>query len=440
MITQTQQKNFDLYRETVKSQTEGRARLTKLFDDGQFSEFETFTSKNVLSATGFVRGFGVAAFSQDRSTSSQMNAAHADKICRTFDTAAKLGVPVVGFYDCDGALISEGAESVLNYGKILAKSASYSGVIPQIAVVDGVCSGTLAVIAASADFIIATAKSEIYTSPKSEKNSLTEIASVIVSDIDEAIEKVSKILEILPGNNINAVPEFEYITSGTQPGETAEKTALAFCDGDSVIELFPDYGNASYIALAQIGGSAVGYVATDKTAGKIVTKDCKKIARFVNFCDAFGLPIITLINSEGFCPNVSVRAMAKLTSSYSQATAPKINIFSGLAYGSLAAAFCASNADTVIAFPDAVIAPMLPDTAVEFLYHEKLRDIADPAAKRNELADTYKDENGALAAAEKGLVSEIIAPGDLRSALINILDILRSKRVFGLPGKKHSAV
>ena len=198
-------------------------------------------------------------------------------------------------------------------------------------------------------------------------------------------------------------------------------------------------------ALCTVGGTTAGIAALNKTSDKLTADDCAKLAGFVRLCDAFSVPVITIVDTEGFDMNGTgaVRAAARLSGAYAEATCAKVALVSGKACGAAFIAFAGKNAaaDQVFALPEAVIAPVEPITAAEFLYHDKLKGAADLAAERNNLAAEYsKNEASAFAAAEKGAVDEAVTAESARSAVMGVLEITAGKRLNKRLPKKHSVL
>lgn len=441
-------------------QTSARTRLTYLFDDGNFTELDPYAKSGsalsgVITAYGYVEGNPVYAFSQDITVKDgALTRAQADKIVKIYDLAAKTGVPVVGIYDSFGADLTDGCEAMAAYGELLMWTSNLSGVVPQIAVVAGTCAGTAAMLAESADFTVITKDSELYVAPNSDIKNLAENAAkngtacVVADDDKAAVEAAKNILNKLPQNNLSPVPMYEFEVPSAAFGKDAEAQAMAICDGESLIELSAEYGKAAYTALGTLGGATVGILATNKTSDKLTADDCSKLARFVRTCDAFAIPVITLVDTEGFAADNdteaagAVKSMTMLAHAYAEATTIKLAVVTGKAYGPayIALAGKGANADMTFAVPDAVISALNPLTAVEFLAHDELKDAADLTAKRNELADEYvKEEASAAAAAQKNCLDNIVDGADVREALINAVEIMAGKRISRLP-KKHSNI
>ena len=437
-----------------------RTRLTYLFDDGTFTELDPYVANGadlsgVVTAFGYVEGNPAYAFSQDINVKSgALTEAQAKKIIKVYDLAAKTGVPVVGIYDSYGADVSNGCKALNAYGELLMWTSNLSGVVPQISVVAGTCAGTAAMLAESADFVIVTKEAELYVAPNSGVKDSAEnagkngTAAIVADNEQEAVEAAKNLLLKLPQNNLSPVPMYEFALPEAAFGTDADSQAKAVCDDESVIELSADFGTASYTALGSIGGATVGIVATNKADEKLDANDCTKIARFVRICDAYAIPVITLVDTEGFKADDdteaagAVREMTKLAHAYAEATTIKVSVVTGKAYGPafIALAGKGANADLVYATPDAVISALSPITAAEFLAHEELKGVDDLTAARNELADKYAKEQANVAiAAANGAIDNVVETSQLREALINSIEILAGKRISRLP-KKHSNI
>lgn len=349
----------------------------------------------------------------------------------------------MGIYDSNGAFVDDGAEAIKAYSDILLWTSNLSGVVPQISVIAGTCAGSAAMAACSADFVVITDDGELYTTPgkdiKGEDAVANGTAALSAKDDKAAMEAVKKLIAILPANNISSAPMFEFSETGKAASGTADEIAMAVADSDSVIELSSGFGTSAYTAIATVGGSAVGIAATNKSADKLTSDDCSKLARFVRTCDAFSIPILTYIDTEGFASNTCVRDMAKVSNAYAEATTLKVSVVSGKAYGAAMAAFGAGNADVTYAYPEAVISPIAPVAAVEFLWHDKLKGAANLSEERNKLAAQYADENAsAFDAASKGCVDGIISADEARGKIIAVLELMNGKRMTKRLPKKHS--
>lgn len=435
---------------------QAKERLSLLFDDGVYSEINSRTKEKnaptgVVTAYGYVNGNAVYAFSQDKSVNSgAVGLAQAEKITKLYELAAKTGTPVVGIHDSNGAYVDGSAESLAAYGKMLNAASVISGVVPQISVIAGTCAGSAAMIACSADFVIMTKESELFMAPNTaagsaESASASGIASAVCDDDKAAIAKARELINLLPVNNLSPVPMFEFAESGAAAGNTLDSIVAAIADADSVVELSAGFGTAAYTALATIGGATAGIAATNKSAEKMTADDCMKLARFIRTCDAFSIPVVTVVDTEGLADLDAadgIKAVTTLANSYAEATTAKVAVVTSKAIGPvfIALAGNSSNSDFTYAWENAVIAPFAPVTAVEFMMHDKLEGADDLTAKRNELAAEYeKTTASALAAAENGFIDEIINSADTRAVLTSALDILSGKRSQKLP-KKHNNI
>ncbi len=437
-----------------------RTRLTYLFDDGKFTELDAYVQdggnlSGVITAFGYAEGNPVYAFSQNIDVrNGALTEAQANKIAKVYDLAAKTGVPVVAVYDSFGADVSDGAKALKAYGELLMWTSNLSGVVPQIAVVAGVCAGCSAILAQSADFTVMTKDAQLYVTPNSDIKDLAGNAAAngtvcaVCEDDKAAVEKAREILLKLPQNNLSPVPMYEFEEPTGVPAGDADSISRAVCDADSVLELSAEYGKSAYTALASLGGATVGIAATNKSADKLSADDCSKLARFVRICDSFAVPVITFVDTEGFETNDTaemqgaVKSMSKLAHAYAEATTIKLSVVTGKAYGPayMALAGKGANSDISYATPDAVISPLDPVTAVEFLQHDELKGASDLTSARNALAEKYaKTKASAVSAAVSGLIDGIIEPAEIRSTLINSIEIMAGKRISRLP-KKHSNI
>lgn len=446
MLTESQKAKLTEYRSMSAATSQAAERLAKLFDEGVYTVVDAAVKSGdgVITAYGYVDGSPVYAFSQDKNVKGgAVNKAHAAKICRMYDLASRNGIPVVGIYDSNGAAVEDGAEAIAAYSEMLMWTNNLSGVVPQVAVIAGVCTGSSALIACSADVVIAAEDADVYLSANGGKNGADAAkagtVSVLAKDDAEAVEKARKIISMLPANNISAAPEFEFAVTGKAAEGKAADIAEAVADEGSIVELSADFGQAAYTAICTLGGSAVGIAATNKTGDKLTSDDSSKLARFVRICDAFSIPVVTFIDTEGFGSDDNIRDLAKLANAYAEATTLKISVVTGKAYGSAMVALGTANADMNFAYPNAVISPLDPVTAVEFLMHDKLKGAKDVKAKRDELAAEYaENEASAFAAAEKNCVDEIITSDEARAKIVAVLELMAGKRMTKRLPKKHS--
>ena len=439
--------------------TIARERLALLFDGGTFTELDGLRLENgeqaaVVCVHGYVEGQAVCAFAQAPDVNSGvMGKSTAGKIKRLYSLAAKTGTPVVGIFDSNGVYVDGTADSLTAYGKLIAASAKLSGVVPQISVIAGVCAGSAALLAAEADFVLATENAELYLTPpfgtdaaKPETAAKAGIVAAVCKDDAAVMEQTRTLLRYLPANNLAGAPVAEF----AEPEAVCSKDSLfsGIADAGSLLPLYEAYGASVGTALATVRGQAVGIISTCRSTEALTADDSAKMARFVRTCDAFSVPVLTVVDTVGFAAdtdaarNGSLRAMTQLCGAYAEATTVKIALIAGEACGAAFSAIAGRGAgsDYVIAWNSAAIAPLRPEAAVEFLWHDKLKGAADANAKRKELAKEYTDT---LASAEKaaqlGVIDTVIAPAESRQAVSDALEMLEGKRVSGMP-KKHSNI
>ncbi|MCM1298830.1 MAG: acetyl-CoA carboxylase [Firmicutes bacterium] len=434
--------------------SEALATLASLFDEDSFTSLSPYTGAGVAAGCGQIDGGLAYGFMQDISVKSgAICKASAQKIVKVYRAAVKNGAPVIAIYDSKGGDVSEGVELLQAYGEIANASAALSGVVPQIAVVTGICGGTAATLAAMADFVIMTEKAELFlTAPFLDENktagagtaknaALSGVSCITVKDTAAAIEKAKAIAAILPQNNMEMAGNdyFALPTEAVDPSLKGGDFIKGIADKDSLIELYPEFGKAAYTALGSINWKTVGFVATNKTDGKLTSEDAAKVARFVGFCDSFSIPVVTVVDSEGFEVNSaaelagSVRNAAKLTQAYASATTAKIAVIAGNALGGIFTSFCGANADITIALEQAVIAPVTPKAAAIFLYADKCNTKEELEKAANDYA---AEEASPVNAMDKGAVDLIVEPEQLWNEINKAMDALAGKRVQA-PSRKH---
>ena len=444
--------------EQTLTDSKARQRIVSLFDEDSFIEIDKFVSPDgetagVITGYGLVEGAPVYAFSQDITVKGgAMCKASAAKISKMYDLAVKNGAPVVGIYDSKGGNIAEGAATLKAYADIAAASAKLSGVVPQISLVAGVCGGAAAMTACMADFVVMTEAAEFFmTAPfVAEDGNLpgagtaanaakSGTAAIVAKDDDAAVKEVKKLIGILPSNNLELSGNDYFAENDADITDalTGLDMIKAIADKDSVTELYSEFGAASCVALGSLSWRTAGFVATNKNGAKLSADDSAKIARFVSFCDAFSIPVVTVLDSEGFEGGVaselagSVRDTAKLAQVYMSATTAKVTIITGKAYGSAYCAFAPAS-DMVIALETAVISPASPKASVIFLKGDELN-----GTNEAQLIDEYI-ENAAspFALAAQGNVDRIIEAYETRDAVLSAVEMLSSKRVSS-PKRKH---
>ena len=414
--------------------------LNAFFDDGSFTETDAYlksASGDAEAVCGFgtVDGIPVFAFAQNVDIcGGAMSKAQAKKIIKLYNAALKVGAPVVGFYDSVGGRLEQKYELLSAYGDILRKSAKLSGVVPQISVVLGSCMGTSALIAASADFIIMEkeAKLSVDTSgagASAEENQKNGVASFVCEGAEASIEKAKALLGYFPTNNLEAAPAFESLPAYDNP----DKLPKYIADDESLLCVGDGYGEGVCTAFGRVDGNPVGFAVTK--GGDISADAADKIARHVRFCDAFSIPVITLVDAKNF---ESLKDASAMVSAYAEATTAKISVISGTAVGAvyIALAGATSGADVVYALPEAIVSPVAPEAAA-FILDPSIADA--PFEDQAKLIEQYIKANlTAQKAAEDGYIDDIAEGAGLRAKIISALDMLSSKRVATLP-KKHSA-
>lgn len=481
----------------AKGKDTARERIEKLLDPGTFRELQPYVlTRNPemgepIAGDGVVTGYGqidgrtVFVFAQDFTTyGGSVGEAHAAKICRLQDLALSNGAPLIGLLDSGGARIQDGVLSLAGYGEIFKRNALASGVIPQISVMLGPCAGGAAYSPALTDFIIMTDKtSTMYiTGPEVVKSVTGEVidheglggatahttasgvAHFMTGNEAESLALVRRLLSYLPSNNVEEPP---FANSGDDPNRTDERlntivpldpmipyemrdVLLSIVDRGSFLEVHAGWAQNVIVGFARLGGKAVGLVAQQPMmmGGSLDINASDKIARFVRFCDAFNLPLITFVDSPGFLPGVAqehggiIRHGAKALFAYIEATVPKISIVTRKAYGGayLVMSSKSIGADLHLAWPSAEIAVMGPEGAVNIVYRKEIAQAVDKEAARQQLVQEYRDKfANPYRAAEYGIIDDVIEPARTRPVLIAALAMLR-EQIRQNPPRKHGVM
>ena len=444
MSEQTKLERLSAARLEAGKASSARERLVKLFDENTFAELDALVKCGgagcgVITGYGEIDGATVFAFSQDVSArGAAVGSSQAKKIVKLYEMAVKTGAPVVGVYDSKGADIAEGNGMLAAYREILSAANNLSGVVPQVSLVLGVCGGLSAMAACAADFVIMSEKAELFLTPPAvakdgavagtaEAAQKSGTAQIVTSDEDEAIAKARQLLSMLPANNLSAAATFDFSEPQTASLLDTIESTLGETTKCDLVRAIVDEGSFLLI------GSGFG-----QGAHTALCTGAARIARFVSVCDSFQIPVVTMINTEGFAPAGaeelagSIRDIARLSHVYAEATTPKVALITGSAVGSAYVAL--SQADLTLAWPNASISALPVSAAVAFLKGGEIT----AQKSREQVEAEYKDnEASALRAAEEGFVSDIIDPKDTREELIEALDMLSGKRVSRLP-KKHS--
>ncbi len=430
-------------------------RLSALFDEGTFTELDVFAKNGeedceVITGYGSVAGAPAYAFSQNiEANGGAMGRAQAAKIRRVYELAEKTGLPVVGIYDSNGAHLAEGLDALGAYGELMRIAGRLSGVVPQVSLVLGACVGSAALMAAAADVVIIREGAQMYLTAPSilggEKAGVgsaqavcaSGTAQVLAQSESEAIESARTLLSMLPSNNLSAVPAAE--AADAQAGECPICT---LADAGSIYPIASEFGKDIHTALTRLMGITVGMVSTNAGEdGRLSADSCRKAARFVRFCDAFSIPIITLVDTSGFARSVEaemhsgIRDASMLSSAYAEATTPKISVVTGKAAGpALSVLAGRGSMDVVMATPDAVLSPLPSETAASILYNDRIA----AGERRDDLIAEYEAvEASALKAAQMGYVDDVVEQSALRERLYRMLEMLAGKRISNLP-KKHA--
>ncbi len=492
------QKRID--QQHAKGKLTARERLALLFDPDSFIEIDTFVShrstnfdmaKTVAPGDGVVTGYGtvddrlVFAFAQDFTVlGGSLGEYHAEKIVKVQEMALKMGAPIVGLNDSGGARIQEGVASLSGFGKIFYNNTISSGVIPQISVIMGPCAGGAVYSPAIMDFVYMVDKTSqmFITGPQviktvtgedisSEKlggamthNTISGVAHFIGKDDNETLAMVRDLLSYLPSNNMETapvyastddpnrmIPEFnEIIPDNPNKAYDIYEIIRKMADNEIIYDVMPHYAKNIVTCYIRLDGQTIGVVASQPKflAGCLDINASDKAARFVRRCDAFNIPLLTIVDVPGFLPGTDqeyggiIRHGAKLLYAYCEATVPKVTMITRKAYGGAYIGMCNKElgADMVLAWPSAQIAVMGAEGAANIVFKKEIEEAADPAAKRQEKIAEYEEKfSNPYRAAELGYVDDVIEPAAARQRAISAFDMLASKRE-SLPAKKHGNI
>ncbi len=481
-------------RQHAKGKLTARERLDYLLDRESFVELEPFTTQQddpeqqaalgdgVVTGYGMIDGRTVYVYAQDFTVQGgALGEMHSRKICRAMDLAVANGCPIIGLIDSGGARIQEGVKSLGGYAEIFKRNARYSGVVPQISLILGPCAGGAAYSPALTDIIIMVDKQSFMflTGPQVIKTVTGEetdfeslggaqvhlttsgTAHLMTADEESALKLARMVVAYLPSNHVEDPPAFASTDDPGRisrtlnslvpmdPGEPYSMHAAIeeIVDRSSFLELQAGFARNAIVGLARLDGKPVGIIAQAPgvMAGVIDIDAADKICRTVRFCDAFNLPLITLVDSPGFLPGVSqehggiIRHGAKVLYAYSEATVPKVSIVTRKAYGGAYVVMSSKYLGTDInyAWPSAEIAVMGPKGATNILYRKELAQAADPEAERQRLEAEYRQKYlSPYAAARAGYVDDVIEPAKTRPMLIKALQAIRQK-AEAHPPRKH---
>ncbi|KON29732.1 methylmalonyl-CoA carboxyltransferase [miscellaneous Crenarchaeota group-15 archaeon DG-45] len=477
-----------------------RERIDLLLDPGSFQELDKLAvhqcaefgmGERKVLGDGVVTGFGtvdgrlVYVFSQDFTVfGGSLGEMFARKVCKLMDLATRTGAPVIGLNDSGGARIQEGVSSLAGYGDIFFRNVAASGVVPQISAIMGPCAGGAVYSPALTDFIVMVDETShmFITGPQVIKTVLGQeitfeelggamvhsrtsgVAHFIAEDEEGCIRIIKQLLGYLPSNYMEDPPIAE---TGDDPNRTDEalegiipddpdkpydvkEVIYRVVDRGELLEVQPLWAPNIVVGFARLNGRAVGVVANQPSyyAGALDINSSVKGGRFVRFCDAFNIPVVTFVDVPGFMPGVDqehggiIRHGSKLLYAYCEATVPKITIILRKAYGGAYDVMGSkhSGGDINYAWPTAEIAVMGPHGAINIIFRREIEEAEDAEERRTELATEYRERfANPYVAAEKGYIDAVIEPSETRPMLISALEILATKRE-ARPPKKHANI
>jgi acetyl-CoA carboxylase carboxyltransferase component len=472
-----------------------RERIMALLDEGSFDEYDMFVehdardfdmdkktlpSDGVIIGTGTIYGAPVAIFAQDFTVAGgSLGLMHSRKITKIMDHALKMRMPLIGINDSGGARIQEGVNSLAGYGEIFFRNTISSGVIPQISVILGPCAGGAVYSPALTDFVfvVDNISKMFITGPEVIKTVLGEEVSMedlggarIHSEItgnahffatseDECFEQIKKLITFIPWNNERKAKPFE--AGEPKPEFNIDKIVpddptlpydvkdviRAIIDNSDFFEIMENYARNIVIGFGRMNGKTIGFVANQplEMAGVLDVDSSDKAARFIRYCDAFNIPIITLVDLPGYMPGVDqehagvIRHGAKVLYAYSEATVPKITVILRKAYGGgyIAMASRHLRADFVFAWPTAEIAVMGPEGAANIIFRKEIMSSDDPDGTRRQKVEEYKEKfANPYIAASRGYIDAVIEPSETRKFLLHSINVSENKSIQ-MPPKKH---
>jgi propionyl-CoA carboxylase beta chain len=477
-----------------------RERIDLLLDKGSFREVDAFVEHrtndfgldqqkyrgdSVITGWGTIDNRLIYVFSQDFTVfGGSLGEAHAEKICKIMDMSLKNGAPIIGLNDSGGARIQEGVVSLGGYADIFLRNTLASGVVPQISAIMGPCAGGAVYSPALTDFIFMVRNSSymFVTGPEVVKavtheevsfedlggasvhSEMSGVCHVAADSEADTLYLIRKLLSYLPQNNME---DPAFIPSGDDPLRMEEALDSIVPDDPSkpydmkdIIHMVVDEGqffeiHESYapnivVGFARLGGHSVGVIANQPSvlAGVLDINSSAKAARFIRFCDAFNIPLLTFVDVPGFLPGTVqehggiIRSGAKLLYAYCEATVPKLTVVTRKAYGGAYDVMSSKHirGDVNLAWPTAEIAVMGPDGAVNIIFRKELAQAEDPARRKEELVADYRAKfANPYVAASRGYVDDVIEPRETRPRLINALEMLANKRDSN-PPKKHGCI
>ena len=480
----------------AKGKLTARERVGVLLDEGSFEEWDVFVEHRcadfdmaekavpgdgVVTGHGTINGRTVFVFSQDFTVfGGSLSEAHAGKICKVMDHAMRVGAPVIGLNDSGGARIQEGIDSLAGYAEVFQRNVLASGVIPQISMIMGPCAGGAVYSPAITDFVfmvrdtsymyvtgpevVKTVTHETVTHEElggaTTHSSRSGVADGAFDNDIDALLGLRRFVDFLPMSNIEEAPQREPLDpvgrlepsldtlvpdSPNKPYDMHELINKVVDDGD-FFELKPDFAGNILIGFGRMGGSTVGVVANQPTvlAGCLDIQSSVKAARFVRFCDAFGIPIVTFVDVPGFLPGTAqeyggiIRHGAKLLYAYAECTVPKVTVITRKAYGGAYDVMASKHlrGDVNLAWPSAEIAVMGPKGAVEIIFREDIGDEEKIAQRTEEYRQKFANP---FVAGHRGFIDDVILPSETRARICRSLLMLRNKHLEN-PWRKHGNI
>ncbi len=480
----------------AKGKLTARERIELLLDEGSFEEWDMFKEHRctdfgmgveAIPGDGVVTGYGtvngrlVFVFSQDFTVfGGSLSETHAEKICKVMDHAMKVGAPVIGLNDSGGARIQEGVDSLGGYADVFQRNVLASGVIPQISMIMGPCAGGAVYSPSMTDFIFMVKDSsymfvtgpEVVKTVTHEEVTAEELGGAVthttksgVADLAfendvEALAQLRRFIDFLPLSNREKPPvrptadsadrvdeslDTLVPSNANQPYDMKELLTKVVDEGD-FFELQPDYAKNIIIGFGRMEGQTVGFVANQPLvlAGCLDIKSSIKAARFVRFCDAFNIPVVTFVDVPGFMPGTSqeyggiIKHGAKLLYAYAECTVPKVTVITRKAYGGAYDVMASKHlrGDVNLAWPSAEIAVMGPKGAVEIIFREEKNDPEKIAAREAEYKEKFANP---FVAAHRGFIDDVIMPHNTRKRICRSLAMLRDKQLDN-PWRKHGNI
>ncbi len=491
-------KEAEYRKQHEKGKLTARERVLMLLDEGSFTELDSWVVHRtpglegrrplgdaVITGFGMIDGRQVFVFSQDFTVfGGSLGEVVAEKITKVLDLAMKMGAPVIGINDSGGARIQEGVVALGGYAEIFWRNVQASGVIPQLSVIAGPCAGGAVYSPAMTDFVFMVEDisymfitgPEVIKAVTSEEvsfeqlggaathNTRSGVAHFAAPDEPTAFEQVRALLSFIPQNNLEDPPYFppddppDRDCEGLEalmpdsPSKPYDMKAVisAVVDDGELFEVQAGWAENIVVGFARLSGRPIGVVGNQPRvlAGTLDIDASTKAARFVRFCDAFNVPLLTFVDVPGFLPGTDqeyggiIRHGAKLLYAYAEATVPKLTVITRKAYGGAYDVMCSKHirADFNFAWPTAEIAVMGPEGAVRVLHRRRLAEAEDPEALTQQLIEEYRAEFAdPYHAASRGYVDDVIPPRDTRRVLVRALEACQGKRE-PTPARKHGNI